>query len=241
MNAYAAQMEALLRNLGKLVKVCNPDGMELMFMSGASGCKHEHSSPLVARLQEQRSSYHTSNEAEAYLDGVFHKYAQDWQRGQEKRPYKHKRHSLHGLAERMRLLPDDTMSQISYFIFTDGVWQPNSQVSKPICQLLHNLQGSSKHQVAISFIQFGNDPIGTKRLRFLDEGLVETYGEAYGFERDVVDYERADGDVLKMILGPLDDWWDQVNESSTRDSREWYDDPGQQELEPVRSSGDEYR
>ncbi|RMZ81572.1 hypothetical protein DV737_g2484, partial [Chaetothyriales sp. CBS 132003] len=65
------------------------------------------------------------------------------------------------------------------------------------------LQDAGGHQVGISFIQFGNDFKGTKRLQFLDNGMSHKYGV-----RDVIDHEPFDGNVLKMLLGPTSQWWD---------------------------------
>lgn len=220
MSSHSAEMELLLRDLAYFIKRCDDNGMELKFMSGAPGCQSKHSSPLVDRLNKRRNLYSIPTEAESFLGKVFHDYAKRWQREQETPLVVNRRASILGRVanrvERTLSEPVEPIKPVSYFIFTDGVWQDNSQVHRPICNLLKRLRDSDEHQVAISFIQFGHDKVGTERLRFLDEDLVKEFGTEYSFDRDVVDSEPENGDVIKMILGPLDSRFDEMGEDSAK-------------------------
>jgi hypothetical protein len=80
------------------------------------------------------------------------------------------RRSFPGLAPRL-----EPVKPAIVFILTDGRWQPESCVDTPIATLVDALvhKGSPPNQFGVQFIQFGNDSIGTNRLKYLDniEGL----------------------------------------------------------------------
>ncbi|KAK6859083.1 serine/threonine protein kinase [Apiospora arundinis] len=65
----------------------------------------------------------------------------------------------------------------SIYIMTDGVWQPSTSpgggVEDPIRNLVRRLFQNSRNRefITLQFIQFGHDPTGTERLRYLDDDL----------------------------------------------------------------------
>jgi hypothetical protein len=65
-------------------------------------------------------------------------------------------------------------------------------------------QGHPEKMAGIQFIQFGNDPIGTERLRWLDEDLKRDWGLA----RDICDTTPYNDNVWKMLLGSINPYWD---------------------------------
>jgi hypothetical protein len=107
------------------------------------------------------------------------------------------------------------MAKLNLYIFTDGLWQPQSDADFPIASIANKLEslGMDPAQIGVQFIQFGNDSEGTARLKRLDEGL--------GLKRDVVDMEPFEGgNVWKMLLGSINKWYDSDNRvAESSDSR----------------------
>lgn len=68
--------------------------------------------------------------------------------------------------------------------------------------------------MGIQFISFGQDPVALARMDKLDAGLgLEMYviyllciivSVLLTYHRDIVDHERSNGNVWKMILGAID-------------------------------------
>ena len=61
-------------------------------------------------------------------------------------------------------------------------------------------------QVGIQFIRFGEDELGMKRLRYLDDQLPKE--KERPLARDICDTTPANGNVWKMMLGSIDPYWD---------------------------------
>lgn len=64
---------------------------------------------------------------------------------------------------------------MNVYVFTDGAWQPRSNLEKLIQKLANTLTAlqQPEDQFGIQFIRFGNDPDGIERLERLDD-LPET-------------------------------------------------------------------
>ncbi|KAG8532872.1 uncharacterized protein KY384_002750 [Bacidia gigantensis] len=92
--------------------------------------------------------------------------------------------------------------KLSLYVLTDGVWQPDTDLVLEIQDMVDHLEQHKLRdkQIGIQFIQFGNDPIGTARLRHLDQGL--------NLKLDIIDTTPATGNVWKMLLGAINDWFD---------------------------------
>lgn len=62
---------------------------------------------------------------------------------------------------------------LSLYIFTNGIWEDKVTAEGPIRNTVQKLQDLRKdrQQIGIQFISFGNDPVGLRRLRYLDDGL----------------------------------------------------------------------
>ena len=62
---------------------------------------------------------------------------------------------------------------LNIYIFTDGDWQPESNVEPHIRSMVDCLEAHQllNAQVGIQFIQFGENPEGTKRLEYLDSEM----------------------------------------------------------------------
>ena len=207
MKNHWAELEDLLAPLAYAIKHYDSDGMEYLFLNEGIMHKASSSKRLMQHVAARRGHCTKSTNAALVLEGVFDRYA--------------KKCTAPGLRQRVSSLMNSghgAPKPCSYFVFTDAVWQPKCKVARPIVDLLTQLRGFRKTQVGISFIQFGNDELGSKRLRFLDDELGPKYGVP-----DVIDYEPSNGNILKMMLGPTSDWWDSFNDvvgsrgESTRD------------------------
>lgn len=82
------------------------------------------------------------------------------------------------LRQAYRAVPERTsntqidLKPLSLYVLTDGVWQPECDAKAQIRTLVHGLTDlkiSDKRQVGIQFISFGNNELGLKRMKELDE------------------------------------------------------------------------
>ncbi|GAP90375.1 putative serine threonine protein kinase [Rosellinia necatrix] len=104
-------------------------------------------------------------------------------------------------------------------ILTDGVWGGSAQsddVEKEIAEFAEYLKKIKPCEVrpfTIQFVSFGK--IGIKRL----QGLNDDMGKKYQFP-DVIDHEHWSGSPTKMILGSLDNSYDNVPSSPMANRQE---------------------
>ncbi|KAL8896162.1 MAG: hypothetical protein Q9207_007843 [Kuettlingeria erythrocarpa] len=94
--------------------------------------------------------------------------------------------------------------RLSFYVLTDAKWQPGD-VGKVIKDLVQRMKakGLPKEHVGIQFIRFGDDPASIDKLDELDHGLGLN---AEGM--DIVDHTYWNGNVWKMLLGAVNDWYD---------------------------------
>jgi hypothetical protein len=211
------RVQELLNLLGYAIKEYDPDGMELIFMSDGKSYSNQNITPLVNEVKYRKSQCKTQTNAEHRLRIILQDYAESYTRAETQTLPRHPK--TNSLTKFLHSRSSQTVKPVCYYIFTDGVWQGINTVADPICKLLEKIPDSDRRQVGISFIQFGNDDKGTKRLRYLDEGLSYTRDI-----RDIVDYEPCDGDILKMLLGSVNVWWDSANDSEIKDQMQWCED-----------------
>jgi hypothetical protein len=59
----------------------------------------------------------------------------------------------------------------SVYVFTDGIWESETDCRKPIKDVVTKLEQHSKptYHLGLQFISFGTDAVGLSRLRSLDE------------------------------------------------------------------------
>ncbi|KAL8718572.1 MAG: hypothetical protein Q9225_004302 [Loekoesia sp. 1 TL-2023] len=93
---------------------------------------------------------------------------------------------------------------LSLYVLTNGKWQP-ADVGGFIKDMIQSMKakGCPKEHVGIQFIRFGEDQASIDKLDELDHGLGL---KAEGM--DIVDHTSWDGNVWKMLLGALNDWYD---------------------------------
>ncbi len=212
------EVQQLLNLLGYAIKEYDNDGMELIFMSDSKSFSDKNITPLVNEVKYRKSQCKTETNAEHCLRGILEEYAESYNKAKtHATPRHHKASSLSKLVQ-WKDSNANTVKPVCYYVLTDAVWQGICAVADPICELLDKIPTASKYQVGISFIQFGSYQKGTKRLRYLDEGLMFRREAS----RDIIDYEPAEnGNILKMLLGSINPWWDAANDSEVLDEKYW--------------------
>lgn len=92
---------------------------------------------------------------------------------------------------------------LSVYFLTDGEWQPRSDLKQHVERIVQFLNKNDKVEgrpYAIQLIQFGASDVGTQRMKELDEFRPQG--------RDLVDTEKYDGNVWKMLLGAINPSFD---------------------------------
>lgn len=91
---------------------------------------------------------------------------------------------------------------LSIYLLTDGRYLSKANLMNPIKKWLaaRDQMRKDKHFVGLQLIQCGDDAEGRVRLQELDNYFRE--------EQDIVDTEPAKGNVWKMLLGGIDDSYD---------------------------------
>ncbi|KAL9131378.1 MAG: hypothetical protein Q9175_006779 [Cornicularia normoerica] len=182
--------------LGYIVKPTDPDGIELQFTMSPERNNRARNTGHLLRNLETVPFLGISN-IRTQLGEIL----QDYQT--KLRDQKSKR----TLLSRMRS-PRPVRRQTVYLL-TDGVWQPACDPTKMIKDLANSLEPNhmEREQFGIQFIRFGDDPVGINRLNQLDSGL--------GLSMDIVDTEPSNGNVWKMLLGAVNDWFDDDDVSAS--------------------------
>jgi hypothetical protein len=146
--------------LAYLVKDKDPDGIEIRFSSSPSRREHnKNRAPLLDSLKKTKPSGQW--DIGFTLGGILREY--DWAFSQEKK----------GLGAFWRNKNKKQKWGVNIYVFTDGVWEEGEDWLESVVNSINNLlaNGVDPHQIGIQFIQFGNDPEGTRRLEVLDDGL----------------------------------------------------------------------
>jgi hypothetical protein len=154
-----------VKALGYLVKHADPDGVELFFTSRPtkpkkSGAKETNS--LVRCVEDQpRASLAGPCNMELSLGTIL----------------EHVKHGLKPKGSRFR--QQANRRGVNVYILTDAIWEGGTEVKcgveEPIKGLRNEMEDLRKTRttVALQFIQFGDDAVGTERLRYLDDTLGE--------------------------------------------------------------------
>ena len=131
----------------------------MIFMSDGKSRRQKRVTGLASALSLHCSEFSGTSNASHWLGKIFREYETKWERRNAGGRY---------------LRPNHTVRPMVVYVFTDGVWEGTCRVGPKICDLIQHLKGADEHQVGVQFIQFGRDQKGTRRLRYLDEGLVAT-------------------------------------------------------------------
>ncbi|KAF7505103.1 hypothetical protein GJ744_001243 [Endocarpon pusillum] len=198
----------LLEVLTMKAKGLDPDGMDLSFTTGPVRIQNSNDERGFTEAMDNDDATPndmTPTDMSASLGAILDAYLQDL-RGKR----------LKGTREskkRRSTNSGDNDRKLTVIVFTDGRWEGmdrKDQVdetiidfSKALAKEVGNLQ---KRYVSIEFVQFGNDPDASHRLRHLDNDL------KYAGVDDIVDTEPSRGDVYKMLLGSFVEEFDKKND-----------------------------
>ncbi|KFY93298.1 hypothetical protein V500_03785 [Pseudogymnoascus sp. VKM F-4518 (FW-2643)] len=186
MSQYWKQVREVFEALSYIVKQVDPDGFDLWFTGGSNkpmeNCQKSTAALQAVELRKGRGA----TDINVKLTQIFDAYIDDL------------RKPRHRILSRV----SKPIKPLNLYVLTDGVWEehcdPRSLVGNFVRQLddLRKVKGS----VGIQFISFGQDPVGLKRMRDLDSSL--------NLKLDIVDTEPWDGDVWKMLLGAINETYD---------------------------------
>ena len=148
--------------LGYIAKKLDPDGVDLIFTTSGSpvlGCKH--SRQLLQHLKAAK--FNGLSNMAASLGRLLQEYQTRLDRDS----------SMHsGFMNRSKA--SDRYRRRNFYVLTDGLWQPESDVRSVIQAMILSLKRhgiAQKHQMGIQFIRFGNDSEGKRRLKELDDNI----------------------------------------------------------------------
>ncbi|KAK2813989.1 hypothetical protein FQN50_000393 [Emmonsiellopsis sp. PD_5] len=150
MRQHWDQMTRNIRTLAYMVKKSDDDGLDLQFMISDNSLQHiTTSSKLFTHVQSRIPSHpgqfsNIDNALGTMLTGYQNKLTTT----KKKRP-------------------------MSIYVFTDGIWQDHVNIHSYIRNLARDLDSHNMppNQFGIQFIQFGNNPSGTRRLQNYDDCL----------------------------------------------------------------------
>ncbi len=154
MGRHWKEVRDVFAHLAYIVKDTDPDGIELLFTMSSDKHISRRTTPFLAVLDGKRPQ--GDSNIRSPLSEVLKEY-QERLKGQKT-----------SLWLRRRQPRRQTL-----YVFTDGIWQPDCDVTEIIKHLVdclkeHNLY---REQFGIQFIRFGDDTEGVKRLEHLDSGL----------------------------------------------------------------------
>lgn len=194
----------LVTPLAYLLKQHDDDGLELYFLSSETVHKCKTSSALVNLVSGHTKKGTTS------LEETLSSQLRDYSSQIEK--------------SRRFMRISRKLKRRSIYVLTDGRLEGGTdrQGQAAIASLVRTLLKAKppfpKGQIGVQLIMFGQDPGGVAKLDALDR-----YGATLVPPLDVIDTEPADGNVWKMLLGAINDLFDD-------------DDPDKDSAEPGASS-----
>jgi hypothetical protein len=219
MKQHWADVKDLVGLLADAIKKYDPDGVDYVFLSECQFHNEADTKHIIERLQRQHMHCKTPINAPAALQRIFQRYETSFRTG---KPASVRKRPLRRLSTLFSGAVTDGCKPCVFIVLTDARWYPppDCKVSTPVVWFLKALGEAAKNnQVGISFIRFGESSVGLRRLKFLDNGLHETYGVP-----DVIDFEAHDGNALKMLLGSIVKWWDHADPPVTDEERaSWLD------------------
>lgn len=139
MKAHEAEIKRILSILAYLLKDSDPDGMELYFTDSDKYVKSKRPTRLVTICVSNQPQGLT--DIRSGLGLILHKYSEDLRQMEVN----------FAKCSRLSIL-------WTYMYFTNGIWQPKSDLDRPIMQLIPKLKDYGQYQVRIQFISFGSNP-----------------------------------------------------------------------------------
>jgi hypothetical protein len=150
MKAHETEVKRILGILAYLVKDSDPDGLELYFTCSKNHFKEKDPSKLVTKFVSNKPGGLTDIRTRLTLiiDGFIEGFDRNW--------------------FMKKLKP---VRSLNIYVLTDGIWQPNTDLTPPLQRLINKLDENGQYQVGIQFISFGNRAGALERLNELDDDL----------------------------------------------------------------------
>ena len=225
MALHRTQVKGVVELLSSLTARYDPDGLDLYFSTENAKIRPKNPEEFLTQLQERP--------AKGLPD-----FRQRFATIIEKYQSKFGKRNTFSKLRHFNSTPSKGPRPLSLYVLTDGIWDPKctlvTEIKKLVALLLeHKLPNK---YVGIQFIRFGDDALGQQRLKHLDDGLgLELYVTLYEYIqttviplsltlptllgthslltdnstcRDAIDTTSANGNVWKMLLGAVNDWYD---------------------------------
>lgn len=192
MKQYTRNIERVVSLLAYMLKKSDKDGLDIYFTQTLTKVNSQKSSRISISIHQE--PFQGITDMRGRLQNVMQEHINNF--GTLITPPKH----IFG-----RRSPPQPQRPLSFYILTDAKWQPNDVGGFIKDQVVQRMIAKScpKEHVAIQFIRFGHDQASIKKLDGLDHGLgLKTIG------MDIVDHTYWDGNVWKLLLGALNDWYD---------------------------------
>lgn len=155
MKKYWPELLDLFSVMAYMVKEYDKDGIELHFSRSSKHYRGKHTKPLLQWLRQREPT--GFSDIKPRLSSILNGYQQ-----------KITSQPLFGIK-----FLSKSVRPLNLYVFTDGAWEDDENVERPIKQLVEALEKLPVpgDQVGIQFIRFGNNRDGKRRLQFLDSGL----------------------------------------------------------------------
>jgi hypothetical protein len=191
MQSHWLDVTFLFSDFSYLIKnLPGPDGMSLWFTISLERKKSKATSDFLKLLDKRAKVMETAGPStsnmESRLSAILGEYTTSL--SNERAPPGRVKHSPF-------VKKPPPIRPLSLHVYTDGVWQARCEAENPIRELDRKLEELHlpKTQVAISFVQFGQDEAASRRLRKIEKGF------------KIVDVEPfKEGNVWKMLNGAID-------------------------------------
>ncbi|KAL8866526.1 MAG: hypothetical protein Q9174_006252 [Haloplaca sp. 1 TL-2023] len=205
MAQHRKQVGDVLELLATLIQPYDPDGLDLYFSTESAPLKPKNPKKCLQYLTERRAKGRPDfrQRFAAIIQGYQSRFG--------------KRNTVSRFMHPTST-PSHGPRQLSLYVLTDGIWDPKCDLVTEVRSLVASLlkHGYPNKYVGIQFIRFGNDREGKRRLKTLDSRL--------GLEIDVADTTPANGNVWKMLLGAVNDWYDNDGDCDDDDDDDVDDD-----------------
>lgn len=166
MKTHRKEVRNTLEAMAYLAKSYDPDGMDIHFtMSRGKGSKIKTTEKLLQKFDSEQFSGTSDMQSQlaTYLEEYKRKFSDQH------------RFSVTSAIKNVSLSKarQGPPPRLSLYIFTDGIWQPRSEVELPIKLMVEYLQENKmlNKQVGIQFVQFGDNKPAIQRLEYYDRGL----------------------------------------------------------------------
>ena len=159
MRTHRSDVLKVVSLLSYMLKDLDPKGLDVYFTHSAQRVHAVKSSKLSKAVHQ--ATFHGVSDMRARLFHIFQEHKNRFGTTTATTG------SWYNRANRL-----EAQRQLSFYILTDGKWQPNA-VEPTILALVESMKANNlpKDHVGIQFIRFGEDQRGIARLDHLDHGM----------------------------------------------------------------------